>query len=228
MQSSSKLFPSARAAHWSQRFGLPRSRTLVVNKSETLSMGGVLLRLLGNVLSPGGDRGRLSILMYHRVLATPDPVLHDQIDAATFEQHAVLLRNEFNVLPLGEACTRLARRSLPARAACITFDDGYADNEQVALPILKRLGLPATFFVSTGFSEGGIMYNDVVIEAVRRAPPGVHDLSSLGLGRHSVGDSASRRAVIDTLIGKLMYRPVSERMALVAQLSAEMQSTFPA
>jgi len=102
--------------------------------------------------------GRLSILIYHRMLAAPDPILHDEIDADTFKQHATLLRSEFNALPLGEACTRLAHGSLPARAACITFDDGYADNEQIALPILKRLGLPATFFVSTGFSNDGIMF----------------------------------------------------------------------
>ena len=186
-----------------------------------------MFHLLGNLLSPAGDRGRLSILIYHRVLADPDPVLHDEIEAATFEQHAALLRSEFNALPLGEACTRLARRSLPARAACITFDDGYADNERIALPILKRLGLPATFFVSTGFSDGGIMFNDGVIEAVRRSPAGTHDLSSLGLGSHSVGDSTSRRAAINALIGQLKYRPVGERRALVVQLAAAMRSTLP-
>jgi peptidoglycan/xylan/chitin deacetylase (PgdA/CDA1 family) len=162
------------------------------------------------------------------MLAAPDPILHDEIDAVTFEKHMALLRVEFNVLPLGEACARLARGALPARAACITFDDGYANNEQTALPILKRLGLPATFFVSTGFSDGGIMFNDGVIEAVRRAPAGTHDLSSVGLGSYSLGDSTSRRAAIDALIGQLMYRSVGERRALVVQLAAAMHSTLPA
>jgi peptidoglycan/xylan/chitin deacetylase (PgdA/CDA1 family) len=186
-----------------------------------------LFRLAGNLLSPAGHRAKLSILIYHRALAAPDPILHDEIDAATFEWQMTLLRDEFNVLPLGEACARLARGALPARAACITFDDGYADNEQTALPILKRLGLPATFFVSTGFSDGGFMFNDGVIEAVRRAPAGTHDLSSLGLGTCSLDDSASRRAAIDALLGLLKYRPVLERGALVEQLAAALRSALP-
>jgi peptidoglycan/xylan/chitin deacetylase (PgdA/CDA1 family) len=193
-----------------------------------LAAGAALIHLLGNLLSPAGKRGRLIVLIYHRALAAPDHILHDEIDAVTFEQQAALLRGEFNVLPLGEACTRLARGSLPARAACITFDDGYADNERIALPILRRLGLPATFFVSTGFLDGGIMFNDCVIEAVRRAPAGTHDLSSLGLGSHSLGDSTSRRATIDALIGRLKYRPVGERSALVVQLALALRSTLPA
>lgn len=122
-------------------------------------------RLAANLLSPAGNRGRLSILIYQRALAAPDPILHGEIDAAAFEWQMLLLRDGFNVLPLGEACARLARGALPARAACITFDDGYAHNEQIALPILKRLGLPATFFVSTGYSDGGIMFNNVQLPA---------------------------------------------------------------
>jgi peptidoglycan/xylan/chitin deacetylase (PgdA/CDA1 family) len=186
-----------------------------------------LLRIAGNLLSPAGRRARLSILIYHRVLAAPDPILHDEMDAATFERHMALLASDFNVLPLDEACTRLACGALPARAVCITFDDGYADNERTALPILKKLGLPATFFISTGYSDGGCMFNDGVIEVVRRAPTGTYDLSSLGLGSHRLGDSASRRAAIDALIGRLKYRPLRERNALVEQLSAKMCSALP-
>lgn len=186
-----------------------------------------MFRTAGNLLSPGGSRGRLTILMYHRALATPDPILHDTIDAETFERHMSLLQSEFNVLPLGEACDRLARSSLPARAACITFDDGYADNEQIALPILKRFGLKATFFVSTGYSEGGMMFNDVVIEAVRNAPAGTHDLTRLGLDTCDLSDSISRRAAIDTLLTKIKYLQPDERQALVQQLASAMRSTLP-
>jgi peptidoglycan/xylan/chitin deacetylase (PgdA/CDA1 family) len=39
--------------------------------------------------------------------------------------------------------------------ACITFDDGHADNFHIALPILQGHGLPATFFIATGFLDGG-------------------------------------------------------------------------
>ena len=186
-----------------------------------------MFRIAGNLLSPAGDRGRLSILIYHRARAVPDPILHDEIDAATFEQHVALLAADFNVLHLGEACARLVRGGLPARAACITFDDGYADNEQTALPILKRFGVPATFFVATGFIDGGMMFNDGVIEAVRSAPAGTHDLSRLGLGRYSFDDNASRRAAIDALLAQIKYRQPGERVALVAQVAAAMRSTLP-
>ena len=186
-----------------------------------------MFHFVGALLSPAGERAKLSILIYHRALAAPDPILHDEVDAATFEQQMAVLAAEFNVLPLGQACERLARAELPERAASITFDDGYADNEQIALPILKRLGLTATFFVSTGYSDGGIMFNDGVIEAVRRAPAGTYDLSRLGLGSHDLGDSASRRAAIDSLLGQLKYRPVDLRSTLVEQISEMMHSSLP-
>lgn len=190
--------------------------------------GNAFLRFLGNLLSPDGNRGRLTILIYHRVLSAPDPILRDEIDAATFERHVALLASGFNVLPLGEACARLTRGSLPARAASITFDDGYADNERVALPILKRFGIPATFFVSTGFSDGGIMFNDGVIEAVRGAPAGTYDLSRFGMGSCELNDGASRRGAIDAMLPQIKYRPVSERGKLVEELAAAMRATLPA
>ena len=187
----------------------------------------MLFRFVGNVLSPAGERARLSILAYHRVLRAPDPILHDVIDAAGFEQHMALLAEEFNVIRLREACELLSRGKLPARAACITFDDGYADNEEIALPILKRMGLQATFFVSTGFSAGGLMFNDAIIEAVRCAPAGTHDLSNMGLGVHELGDSATRRSAVDALIAALKYRPVAERQSAVEQLAAALRSPLP-
>ena len=71
------------------------------------------------------------------------------------------------------------------------------------------------------------MFNDGVIEAVRGAPFGAHDLSQLGLGSHTLGDSASRRAAIAALIAQIKYRPMGERGALVVELAAAMHSTLP-
>lgn len=188
----------------------------------------MLFRLVGDVFAPAGDGAKLCILIYHRALPAPDILLSGEVDAATFESHMKLLASEFRVLPLSEACERLVQGELPARAACITFDDGYADNEQVALGILRRLNLQATFFVSTGYSNGGAMFNDIVIEAVRCARSGTHDLSALGLGIHKLEDNTSRRAALDALIMQLKYRPVCVRKDLAERVAEKLGVAVPA
>ena len=185
---------------------------------KRLSPSQIFFRTVGNLVSPAGARGKLPIFIYHRVIPAADPLLPGLTDAATFERQMSLVAAEFNVLPLSEACERLRRGALPARALCITFDDGYADNEQIALPILQRFGLSATFFVATGFSAGGIMFNDAIIEAVRHAGSGRHDLSDIAIGELVLDDIASRQAAIDRIIARVKHRPLDEREALVARV----------
>lgn len=162
----------------------------------------------------------LSILIYHRVLARPDPLLPDLVDAAAFERQLLLLKRFFRVLPLGEAVRRLGDGTLPRRAACVTFDDGYADNAEVALPLLLRHGLRACFFIASGFLDGGTMWNDSVIERVRHAAGDELDLSTLGLGRLPIGNIELKRRAITTLLEQLKYLPPAQRQARVAQLRA--------
>ena len=115
----------------------------------------------------------------------------------------------------------------PRAAACVTFDDGYADNAAVALPILRRRGVPATFFVATGFLDGGRMFNDSVIETVRRASGESLDGGSLGVGAVPIATMEARRAAIDVLIGALKYLPMGERQARVEALAAACGSALP-
>ena len=131
------------------------------------------------LMSPAGRRARLSVLIFHRVLPQIDPLFPEEVDAQRFEQICGWLRSWFNVLPLDEAVLRLTDGALPERALAITFDDGYADNHNVALPILQRHGLVATFFIATGFLDGGRMWNDSVIESVRRTAQQEFDLRDL-------------------------------------------------
>jgi peptidoglycan/xylan/chitin deacetylase (PgdA/CDA1 family) len=177
----------------------------------------LLEKSLLSLLSPGGRNG-LSILIYHRVLPHKDPLFPSEVDAAEFSAQVGMLKAHFNVLPLLEAVRRSKEGTLPRRAAAITFDDGYADNAEVALPILQRHGLHATFFVATGFLNGGRMWNDSVYELVRRAPEGMLDATPLGLGTHPLRTPAERRQAIPALIGQLKYLPMAERQQQVDRL----------
>lgn len=184
--------------------------------------GATVVRMAG----AGGMR-RLSILIYHRVLARPDPLFPDEIDALRFEQHLTQLRRGFTVLPLREAAHRLREGSLPARAACLTFDDGYADNAEIALPILLRHGMHATFFVATGFLNGGRMWNDTVIELLRRAPGPQLELDALGYGRFPLSCAEQRQAAILALLGKLKYLELGRRQREVARLCRHVGVALP-
>lgn len=173
----------------------------------------MFLRLPLTLASPAGRRARLSILIFHRVLAKPDPLFPETPDAQAFSTQMRWVASLFNVLPLGEAIDRLYQHTLPSRALCITFDDGYADNESVAAPILQQLGLPATVFVTTDFVDGGCMWNDRVIEAIRACQTDSIDLSNAGLGRLDVASPLTRRQAIDRLLGQIKHMEPTQRRA---------------
>jgi len=177
------------------------------------------LRLAFGALSPGGPRARLSVLIFHRVLPRPDPLFPGEPDAARFDWQLRLLKRWFDILPLPDAVHALREGRLPARALAITFDDGYADNCTVALPILQRHALPATFFVATAFLNGGRMWNDTVIESLRSCSLPTIDLRELGLGTFALGDTAERRAAIDGLLAAMKYLPTRERESKAESLA---------
>jgi peptidoglycan/xylan/chitin deacetylase (PgdA/CDA1 family) len=185
-----------------------------------------LLRAAGAIVSPGGRAAPLTVLMYHRVLAVPDP-LSGAIEARHFDVQMRALREHFRVLPLAEAVDRLGAGRLPSRAAAITFDDGYADNAAIALPILKAHGLHATFFVADGFLNGGRMFNDTVIEAVRRAR-GTVQLKLPGLPPTLPAASiAEKRDAIGQILRATKYLEPAERSLAVERIAALVGGDLP-
>lgn len=178
-----------------------------------------MMRWLFGTLAPAGRRSRLSVLIFHRVHAEADPLFPGEAHARSFDRQLGWLKRWFNVLPLAEAVTGLRDGTLPARPAAITFDDGYADNRTVALPILQRHGLTATFFIASGFLDGGRMWNDTLIEALRRCPGPRLDLTPLGLDAHSVSSIEERRTAIQTLIPRLKYLEPAERLRQVERIA---------
>lgn len=188
----------------------------------------MLIRTALSALSPAGPRARLSILIFHRVLTEPDPLFPGEVDRRRFDELMRWMAGWFNVLPLDEAIGRLERGELPARAAAITFDDGYADNWLNAVPILQQHGLHATFFIATGFLDGGRMWNDTLIESVRHAAVQQIDLSWLGLvGLRPLVSVADKRAVLEALIPAIKHMPAGQRAESVACVAEACQAALP-
>lgn len=115
-------------------------------------------------------RGGLTILTYHRVLADVSPADYPLpslvMPIEPFREQMRCISRLFDVLPLTEALARHragARDEKPMLA--VTFDDGYADNAEIAAPILDELGIRATFFIVTEFvSGGGALWFDIAMQ----------------------------------------------------------------
>ncbi|WP_279247670.1 polysaccharide deacetylase family protein [Candidatus Marimicrobium litorale] len=177
----------------------------------------LLARMLPLALGTRGKQ-RLSILIYHRVVTEFDPMRPAEPTREIFDWQMRLVRQHFHPLSLLEALDKLESGQLPERAICVTFDDGYADNELHAMPILKKYAVPATVFVSPGFLNGGRMWNDSLIEFFRCFRGDSLDLNELGLGRHDTANMDARLASAERVIGEIKYRDPAERVQLVEQI----------
>ena len=155
------------------------------------------------------------------------PLSPGEPTADEFDTMMGWVQKQFTVIPLSEAVQRLADSALPPAAAAITFDDGYRDNLEVAAPILMRRGLPATLFVATGFLDGGIMFNDMVIEAFRRTSLPAIELPEIGIGPLALGSLEERRHAISVVLPAIKYLPASRRNEVVSSLVAKAQVELP-
>ena len=180
-----------------------------------------LVRGLTAMASPGGRRGRLLTFFFHRVLEQPDPMQPGELDARRFDEVLRWIGAQFEVLAPLEACTRWAAGRLPARAAAISFDDGYRDNHDVAMPILKRHGMTAAFFIATGYLGEGVQFNDRLTEAFRDLSGDAIDAQWLGLGVLPTGSHSSKLAALEKVREAVKYLAPAARAAAVDRIEAQ-------
>jgi peptidoglycan/xylan/chitin deacetylase (PgdA/CDA1 family) len=103
-----------------------------------------------------------AVLFYHSIMEDPAP--HEQSlgeiirSTKTFRQQMEMLAREYRPVSLDDV-SGFARdqKDLPSRAVVVTFDDGYADNLEVAAPILNRLGIPSVVYVTVDCVERQLM-----------------------------------------------------------------------
>ncbi|MFO7573144.1 MAG: polysaccharide deacetylase family protein [Gaiellaceae bacterium] len=128
------------------------------DRAKQLLKNGVY-RAIGETVNGVGalDEGErtLRVLMYHKVNDLwPNPTT---VPTALFDEQMLLL-GELGYAPVSFDAVRdyyLDGVPLPPRAVLITFDDGYLDNLENAVPILRRYGYPAVVFVPIGYLDDG-------------------------------------------------------------------------
>lgn len=146
------------------------AREAAAQALERSGMGALLRRV-------PGWRGAL-VVCHHRV-GDPERTRLDPVgfgvSAAGLAEQVALLGRHFELVR-AEQLPALAR-SGRGRYAALTFDDGYRDNHEVALPLLRDLGAPATFFLATGFLDRpSVAWWDEIAWAVRESDRAALDL----------------------------------------------------
>jgi peptidoglycan/xylan/chitin deacetylase (PgdA/CDA1 family) len=105
----------------------------------------------------------LPVLTYHRI---GDPESETRFDtgvidatAEQFDDQLSILTQYFTVVDQDQLIAHFSRgMALPRNAVAVTFDDGYRDCHDIALPILKRHRVTATFFVATAYTTNRLIY----------------------------------------------------------------------
>ncbi len=195
--------------------------TMTGDRAGESTLANRSIRAMLGRFSPAGIRGRLTILMFHRVHERPDSLFPNQMHAAMFRERMRWIRTWFNVLPLDQATTRWLAEALPARALAITFDDGYADNCTVALPILRQLDLHATFFVSTAFHRWRAACGTTPSSKQSAERLATYSTSRASvLARIASATPEERRQAINAILRQLKYLSSTHRQTQTVAIAA--------
>jgi peptidoglycan/xylan/chitin deacetylase (PgdA/CDA1 family) len=170
-----------------------------------------------------GPRRDSAILLYHRVAELAHDVHRLATPPEAFRRQMEALVRDWHPMPLAELAAASARGDTPDGAVAVTFDDGYLDNLEQALPILEEFAVPAAFFLP---GEALLHPRDFwwdVLERVwltgRTLPPAV-DLRIDGAPRaFQARDEGERRASHDALHAILSTSLPAVRDDLLRQLA---------
>ncbi|WP_437503467.1 polysaccharide deacetylase family protein [Sorangium sp. So ce1099] len=104
----------------------------------------------------------LSVFTYHRIAEPSDVAELDpgvaEVSAREFEEQLAVIKTHCTVVSLRDVRLLAKGRRLPPNPVMVAFDDGYQDNHDVALPLLERAGVTATFFIATEYPDSGRLY----------------------------------------------------------------------
>ncbi len=165
----------------------------------------------------------VTILAYHRVLNElpgPEFVFDEGVvscTAAAFERDMLFIREHFDVISFADLEADVFKQA--RNPLIITFDDGYIDAHDVILPILLEHGLKASFFVSTGYVESGMIpwWDEISYLTKRYARRQIY-LKSLAKTVFPTSNGEQKLRAVDTMLSRAKKVKDEQRLALLAEL----------
>lgn len=138
--------------------------------AELLDRTGALRLLELYARRPG-----LLVLNYHRIGSSNGNPFDDGVISATADEFRCQVRylQSHFTLPRLEDLIEIGDERLVGRGpmALVTFDDGYRDNFELAFPVLRDIGVPATFFIATSYiQEPRLPWWDHIAYIVKKSP----------------------------------------------------------
>lgn len=161
-------------------------------------------------------RSRAVVVYYHRVGGCD--VLSRPVKA--FEQDLAYFKRHYECISLAELCRRLRDgRPIRRRTLVVTFDDGYRDNFTRAMPLLAAAGVPATFFVSTGFvGTDRVFEHDARRDSsVRHANLSWDELRAMEAAGFEVGSHTVHHVNLGRADAQTVRREIRESLAQLNQ-----------
>lgn len=171
-------------------------------------------------------RKDLRILAYHRVLTIDNPdgfdfdldLISTSVDE--FRQQMLYIKRNYRPIRLDQAVEALETGTpLPSDAVAVTFDDGYDDNYRHAFPILREVGVPATFFVSTGHIDSGAPYAyDWLVHMILCTGAPTLELPELGIDTRIPADRQARRQLAQQALARIKTLDAATQTAVIDRL----------
>jgi len=183
-----------------------------------------LTRVLGAARSAAVSD--LRVLAYHRVLPHLDEAGYS-FDAELvsarqeeFDWQMAYIARHFRPVSSQQVADAISSGTpLPKRAVMVTFDDGFRDNYDVAFPVLRKHGVPALFFVSTGYIDSqSPFWFDWVVHALLQTSATRIRLDAIDLTLDLGETRESRRAAALELLRKFKRTPEADRLQAIEQL----------
>lgn len=170
-------------------------------------------------------RSGACILMYHGLAGGRGRGLENHsrlhLDIRGFRKSAAVFARHYHVMPLGDLADCIAAgEDIPDNAVVLTFDDGYASNYHLGLPVLEQFNLHATVFVSTAFIEGEIFqWPDRIEYALDHTREKALRLDFPGLpGELDVGSDAAKSRALLQLDAMLKQVPQERHLESIAHI----------